>query len=151
MIKIGLSIYSALILSWILLMVILMATLIMPGCKFFDEEPSHILKRTDQYYSLIKAIVTDEEVYTLIPPETLEQLHEIDEAYKALRAIAKDIDESQDNIMAMAQCGLDVCDILSDLDIDGDNKEEIAAVRLSIKAFMATMLESEPNWYDEAP
>ena len=118
------------------------------GCIPSFKEPSHILKRTDQYYNLIKAIVTDEEVYALIPPETLNRLHEVDDVYQSLRKLANSIDESQATIMAMAQCGLDVCDILSELDIDGDNKEEIAAVRLSIKAFMATMLDSAPIWVD---
>jgi hypothetical protein len=109
------------------------------------KEPGKTIQRTDQYYEIIKTVVTDEAISDLLTPDQIEDIHQVDESYKSLRKLALKIEDSKNDIQAMAQCGIAICDILAELDIDDRQKKEIAAIRLGIKMFMATL--AEPDIY----
>jgi hypothetical protein len=111
------------------------------GCKLLPEEPAQIIQKTDMYYEIIKIIVTDPEVKVLLTPEQLADMHEIEQAYKAIRKMAVSIEKSQAIVRTMAQCGLDICDILDQLDVEDEKRKEIAALRIGLKVFMATLVE----------
>lgn len=133
---------TAIVCASFLLFWVLSIGLLTQSCKLLPEEPTQIIQKTDKYYAVIKTIVTDPAIYALLSPEQLKDIHEVDETYKKIRKIAANLEESQAVVRTMAQCGVDICDLLDELNVDdGEKQKEIAALRIALKMFMATLVE----------
>ena len=116
--------------------------LLTPACKLLPTESAQLIQKTDRYYTIVKTIVTDPAIYDTLTPEQRADIHEVDASYKKIRKITTTLAESQSVVRTMAQCAIDICDILDELNVDDDEKKrEIAALRIALKIFMATLVE----------
>lgn len=97
---------------------------------------TQILKRVDTYYSIVKMIVLEPEVQAILTSDQKEKLEKIDEAYQVARKLASS-DESK--LQTILQCGVDVCDMLSDMPISSDRKKEVKALRIGIKVLQTSL------------
>lgn len=97
-------------------------------CK---KPSSHNVKVMDGYYNIIKIIISDPEVQERIGPDQFESIHQIDKAYKRAR------DNGWTDEKMYIKCGIDICDILSRIDMDQDRKNEITAVRMGLNLLLS--------------
>lgn len=110
------------------------------GC-LSSKEPSKLFQKTDAFYEIMKLTIVDPEIKMVLSPDQLFELTQIESSYKQLRdmALAAEFDDVNKLLMAMAQCGIDICDILEELDVDANKVEEIRAMRIVLKLFIATI------------
>ncbi len=110
------------------------------------QERKITIERIDAYYGIIKTICTEPEVQDIIPPDTLLILADIERVYLVARDTATEIGAEEGEVLGnhnratMLSCGISICDLLLDVGVLPNKKEEISGIRLILKVIKSTVV-----------